>query len=313
MIRIISGYGDMGGSTVAFINLVNLLNENGHEAIFYAPHAWMLDQCESEQIAGTFSPDYFDTHRQSQLVLRDYNVLNQILEDDDILICHLLPLYKEHYSTFELSDLDTSKLKKVIYSCHETDVYSVSNINAEKFDCIQYVSEFQRDWHDYNKVPNVVLPNILSPIEKREKTLEFEKIGGVIGTISEAKQPHLAIQAALGDGCDKVLVFGSTDKYSEHYWNQHMAPLLRDGMVHYLGRCDNKALMYSDLDAVYHSSQMETFNYIEKECAMLDIPYVHTDSTEKVEPTELVSEGEILKMWEDVFESRCNRVDQYRK
>ena len=157
----------------------------------------------------------------------------------------------------------------------------------------------------------MVIPNVLSPIEKQKKTIEFEKVGGVIGTIGEAKRTHVAIQAALDDGCDKVLVFGGVDQFAEKYWEKHMSPLLKNEKVMCVGRCDDKSLMYSDLDVVYHASKYETFNYIEKECAMLDIPYIHTDTRAAAEvsplfdaepeiPT-LVSDKEIIKMWEDIF------------
>ena len=302
MIRIFTGYGDMGGSTIAFINLVNLLNENGYEAILYAPHTWMLDQCRSEQIDGKFLNKYFTTPRASQCVLRDYNILNQLVEDDDIVIFHLIPLYMEQYDKeLDISYFDTSRLKKVIYSCHETTVYPVGNINAEKFDYVHYVSEFQRDWHNYHEVENVVIPNIISPIEKQEKTIDFEKVGGVIGTVTENKRTHVAVQAALDDGCDKVLVFGSTDARGEDYWNEHMKPFIDNDVVMILGCCDDKSLMYSDLDVVYHACQVETFNYIEKECAMLGIPYKHTDSMDKTPVPVITSNEDILKMWEKVF------------
>jgi len=321
MIRIVSGYGETGGSTIAFINLVNLLNENGYETILYTPHSWMLDQCRSEKIDGSFISYYSDTPRQAQLVLRDYNTLNNLMEDGDTLICHLLPLIPErHDPTFELAkSFDTSKLNKVIYASHETDIYPVTNINEKKFDLIHYVSEFQRDWHDYNKVPSVVIPNVISPIEKRQKTIPYSKVGGVIGTIGRGKQTHLAIQAALDDGCDKVLVFGnmdmgSTDQKSNtskkalEYWNTHMVPLydisrksITNSKVELLGFCDDKSLMYSDLDVVYHASPRETFNYIEKECAMLGITYKHTDLMDKTPVPVITSNEDILKMWEKVF------------
>ena len=321
MIRIISGAGFMGGSTVAFINLVNLLNKNGHDAIFYTPHDWVKGQCRSEKIEGTFVDDYFDTPRQAQLVLKDYNFLNDVMEDGDTLICHLLPLIPEDLDVDrELPKFfDTSKLNKVIYACHETDIYPVTNINPEKFDLIHYVSEFQRDWHDYKEVPSVVIPNVMSPLEKRKKTIPYEKVGGIIGTIGRGKQTHVAIQAALDDGCDKVLVFGNVDVGSsneksnaylkaQEYWDTHMAPLCGKSMkfitnshVELLGSCDDKSLMYSDLDVVYHASPRESFNYIEKECALLGIKYVHVDNNDDYTPPTLASDKEILAMWEKIL------------
>tara|TARA_R110000824_G_scaffold182086_2_gene362957 strand:+ start:76 stop:1020 length:945 start_codon:yes stop_codon:yes gene_type:complete len=313
MIRIISGAGFMGGSTIAFINLVNLLNKNGHDAIFYSPHDWVKGQCRSEKIDGTFINDYFDTPRQTQLVLRDYNTLNNLMEGGDTLICHLLPLISEDLGVSRMVPkfFDTSKLNKVIYACHETDIYPVTNINEKKFDLIHYVSEFQRDWHDYKKVPSVVIPNVISPIEKKQKTISYNKVGGVIGTIGRGKQTHVAIQAALDDGCDKVLVFGTLDigstnpksnvhKKAKEYWETNMVPV-SSPKVDMVGLCDDKSLMYSNLDVVYHASPRESFNYIEKECALLGIKYVHVDNKDDYTPPTLASDKEILAMWEKVL------------
>ena len=38
MIKIITGWSNRGGSTFAFINLTNKLNEYGYETILYGPH-----------------------------------------------------------------------------------------------------------------------------------------------------------------------------------------------------------------------------------------------------------------------------------
>ena len=50
MIKIISGFSSMGGSTEAFINLTNSLNEKGYETCFYGPHEYHLDKCNSKLI-----------------------------------------------------------------------------------------------------------------------------------------------------------------------------------------------------------------------------------------------------------------------
>ena len=48
MIKIITGWSNRGGSTFAFINLTNKLNEYGYETILYGPHEWHLDKCKSD-------------------------------------------------------------------------------------------------------------------------------------------------------------------------------------------------------------------------------------------------------------------------
>ena len=47
-VRILSGWSNPGGSTVAFINLTNLLNKGGIDTTFYGPHSWHLDKCKAE-------------------------------------------------------------------------------------------------------------------------------------------------------------------------------------------------------------------------------------------------------------------------
>ena len=50
MIKIVSGYTDKGGSTVALINLCNFFNENGLECTLYGNQNWHRDKCKSGNI-----------------------------------------------------------------------------------------------------------------------------------------------------------------------------------------------------------------------------------------------------------------------
>ena len=134
MIRIFSGWGNVGGSTVAFINLVNMFNKNGHSAILYTPHDWMVGKCKSEKVDTFMSP----TH---QIIFQDSTFLNDNLQKDDIVFCHYTPLAFENAAR--------GFLKKVVYSSHETDVKPMNTVKTRKFDFIHYVSEFQRDWHGF--------------------------------------------------------------------------------------------------------------------------------------------------------------------
>ena len=67
-IKIVSAWSNPGGSTVHFIDLCNLLNDNGFDCTFYGYHTWHLDKCKS----GTFN--------------------NVYLEEDDILISHFVKI-----------------------------------------------------------------------------------------------------------------------------------------------------------------------------------------------------------------------------
>lgn len=283
MLRIFSGWGNIGGSTVAFINLVNAFNKAGHKAILYTPHDWAEGKCKHEKIDHVLSP----TH---QKVLQS-TFLSETLERDDIVICHFTPL--------SFNDAGRGFLKKVVYTSHETDVCPVKKIKYNKFDFIHYVSEFQRKWHGLQHYPSVVIPNIVSTLTPMQKTLENKRVGGVIGSIDSHKRTHKSIKAALEDGCDKVLIFGAVTH--PQYWELQVAPLCEDERVEYCGVVDDKSLMYSNLDVVYHSSPRETYNYIEAECQELDIPYIHTDKIYTKRFSNFPKEPEIIKMWEDVL------------
>ena len=50
MIKILTGYSDKGGSTVALTNLTNSLNEAGYETVMYGPHDYHLDKCKSGKL-----------------------------------------------------------------------------------------------------------------------------------------------------------------------------------------------------------------------------------------------------------------------
>ena len=80
MIKIITGHSDGGGSTIAHINLTNLLNDNGYDCILYGRDKWHLDKCKSG-------------------LLTDVQIY-----DDDIVIIHFLPIHERpRCKTFILS------------------------------------------------------------------------------------------------------------------------------------------------------------------------------------------------------------------
>ena len=127
MIKIFTGWSHVGGSTIAFINLVNLFNKNGIKAKLYGPHEWHLNQCISEQI------DYDGTRESLKPVIEG-------LETGDTVMVHFLPM------AFENSG--RGFLNRSVYCCHETNVLPINKVKYHKYDFIHYVSEFQRLWHD---------------------------------------------------------------------------------------------------------------------------------------------------------------------
>lgn len=180
MIKIISGWSNPGGSTIAHIRLCNLFNENALPCIFYGPHEWHLDKCKGK-MAGEYQPD-----------------------PEDILISH-----------FCVPSKDTP-CKKHILSLHETNYFPLKKQDLDIWDIIHYVSNFQRGWQSVNK-PYKIIPNVVLPIELKDK--KETGVAGIIGSVDSHKRTHLSVQRAFKDGWKKIKIFGNkTDpKYWQDY------------------------------------------------------------------------------------------------
>lgn len=191
MIKILSGWSNKGGSTIAFINLTNALNSAGYETIFYGPHSWHLDKCNSALFDDKFKPN-----------------------SDDNLIVHFLNLPSR------------PKAKKVILSCHEKDLFKVGQV-YKFWDEAIFLNDRHRKYHfEYNGKFSII-PNLKQNLNKSDKT-GLEKIAGIIGSFDENKQTHISIARALEDGCEKVYLFG--EPTNQYYYNNVM-PLLSDKVI----------------------------------------------------------------------------------
>jgi len=262
-VRILSGWTAPGGSTVAFINLTNLLNDNGIDAVFYGPHNWHLDKCR-----GT-DQQSLDTNNK-----------------EDVLIAHFVPLRKER-----------PDLHKIVFSCHETNLYPLKDHTLDAVDTVHYVSERQKEWHGIDKA-SVVIPNIVK-VGKRKGSHKRGAVG-VIGSIDDHKQTHLAIQAAMVSEPKgtKILVFG--DVTDMEYFQEHIKPLLKNKRVQLCGVLGDKTKMYSMVDAVYHASKRETYGLIKYECEMHGVPFY--DLFDSSSHSECWSEEKILEAWRNCLE-----------
>lgn len=261
-VRILSGWSNPGGSTVAFINLTNLLNDAGIDTVFYGPHKWHLDKCKAEPT------DRLD-----------------ITDKDDVLIAHYVPLKDEEIP-----------LRKVIFSCHETNLFLMDKCPLGGVDVVHFVSENQREWHGIDH-PSVVIPNVVD-VGKRRGNHKRNAVG-IIGSIDSHKQTGLAIREALKKEPKqtKVLIFGNVS--NEQYYKEEVKPLLTNKRVQIMGKYDDKTKMYNMIDAAYHASKRETYGYIKHECDMQGIPFYdmfHSSSHSEYWPKE-----RILEAWKDLL------------
>jgi hypothetical protein len=239
VIKIITGWSNQGGSTIAHINLCNLFNDNGLECILYGPHDWHLDKCRAA-------------------------LINKFIVDkNDVIIVHFFPIEVK------------LNCKKMIYSCHETHIKPINSFNYKIYDTLHFVSNSQYQWHklhdnvNYRIIPNVVIPLNKSPLNT--------STAGVIGSVDRFKQTHISIKRALDSGYNKVLIYGNITDIE--YYNQYIHPYIHNGNVVYMGHNNDRQEMYNSIDEVFHSSIRETFNFIKAECYYTKVKYNGLESS----------------------------------
>ena len=251
-VKIVSGWSNPGGSTVHHIGLTNLLNENGFDCTFYGPHDWHMDKCKSGHI------------RDCRLTVHD------------TLISHFI-------------QVPTTNVKKHILSCHETNLFPLQKIPTAGYDVIQYVSNFQREWHGINHPFKIIPPRV----EKINWHNPKNDTAGVIGSIDEHKQTHKAVEMALEDGFQKVLLYGQITDLE--YYNQRIAVYDFD-VVEVCNHVDDKEAMYGSVEAVYHASKRETYGLVEAECKLAGVPYRGVQNN-----PEILTDEEILERWKSIL------------
>jgi len=190
MIKIITGWSNKGGSTTALIELTNELNRNNIEAVFYGPHEWHLDKCNS-----------------------DLNN-NLKINKDDTLITHFLQFPSR------------PNVKKVILVCHEKWWFKVGDI-PQYWDTLVFLHNAHKEYHNSYTGESIIIPNLKPDLIKIEKP-ELDLVAGIIGSIEDRKQTHKSIQRAFADGCEKVKIFGSIS--DANYFEKYVKPLVLDNV-----------------------------------------------------------------------------------
>ena len=169
MIKVISGWGGPGGSTVAFNNLVNLFNDRGRTACFYTPQKWDGVTCK------------WDSQQ------------NVKFNKDDVVIYHFMKFSKR------------PPVEKLILSCHETRVFPIKEQSDLIYDDIHFVSKSQKEWQG---VDGQVIPNVFQKYSVKLNKFKV-RCAGVLGSIDTNKRTHRSISRALDDGHDDVRLYGA--------------------------------------------------------------------------------------------------------
>ena len=254
MIKILSGFTGPGGSTVAFNNLVNLFNDNGMDACLYGPHEWDGITCNFKKEEPSIS-------------------------SEDTVIYH-----------FRMPP--NVSCKKLILSCHETELFPVRKIEGITYDAVHFVSDFQMKWHG---VKGSVIPNVIT---KYNPSLKLNKVAAIIGSVDVNKQVHTSIHRALKDGHDDIRIYGSMS--DGRYFSDYVYPLLGN-KVSYRGVSSDMQSVYDVITDVYASSKLECLPTIQGECIHLGINYHGlTESMRSDKDFEFNNEV-ILKKWKKLL------------
>jgi len=236
MIKIASRWSGEGGSTESLIELCNMFNRRGHEAVFYGPQNYHLGKCRG-------------------LPLSEFE-----LSSADIFIGHFIEL--PQHPACQMS----------ILSCHEKETFPLQKKAVQGYDVVRFVSASQRSWHEFTG-RSVVIPDNVCELRTVATSEGNTDVAGVIGTILPAKQTHISIQRALADGKRLVRIYGNIG--DQKYFDEQVKPMLSVRVV-YHGHIENKQSIYGAISCVYHSSVSETFGLVKAECLKAGIPFLGT-------------------------------------
>lgn len=277
VIRIISSFSNFGGSTILFIDLCRLFNDNGMPAVFYGPNPWHLGMYRHCLPSANFE-----------------------IYPDDYLIGHMTDLNKSPFrGGKKLVKSIFAPCRARVLSIHEKTGHTLNPTALKHYEKIVFASKSQQEWHGYYKGPQqqLIIPTAMANLHRITKTHpNAVGVAGVIGSLAKRKQTHISILRALKDGCKKVLLFG---RKHDEYFDDCVAPLLSDRVV-YMGEIhmDKKQQMYEMISCVYHSSTEEIACLVQGECEMVGIPF-HTDCN--TVPYEMWPSMKIIEAWKNTL------------
>jgi hypothetical protein len=257
MIKILTGHSDPGGSTIAHINLTNLLNDNGYDCTLYGRQSWHLSKCRSG-------------------LMQDVNIT-----PDDIVVVHFLPVAKR------------PNCKMFILSLHEKHLFPLNRYPYQIYDKIHYIRESQRLWQGVNH-PYFDCMYVQNQLEANDKTCD-EPTAGIIGSIDPNKQVDLSIKRALVSGFKKIKLFGKI--VFNDYYMKSVQPYIEQypDIIEPPTYVENKQDMYDQITDVFHTSKLEVCPYIQGECILTGTNFHGNDQTD--EEYVVMSDQEILDIW----------------
>jgi hypothetical protein len=265
MIKIVAGYSYPSESTLALVNLCNQFNSRGYACTLYGPDIWHADKCKSGNLS-EFSPEPGDI-----IVVND--VAGWPIGD----LLNVGPLEKKNRRKQLLRTLKGFLIKflpsikpsnyKLILTCQEGKALPSLLARISRFNKIHFTGRTNNVIGCCFRMayPTFVAPNFSNGLNMIESRLA--KTAGVIEDIEKENKIEVAIEQALMDGMETVIIFGAM-KDPEYYYGR-IAPLTRRylGKIKYAGFIDDRQKMYGTVSHVY-SATKKPCGLVSHECAM---------------------------------------------
>ena len=290
MIKIVSRYSHAAGSTLALVNLCNQLNARGHACIFYGPDSWHVDKCVSGKLAD-FSPESGDNIIVNDIPLLstgDMFKINTLIEESRT---NSLPRSLGKFvKKLLLSNAPPDY--KLFLTCLSNDALPLSSVRISLFHKIHFTSNALESY-SHAAHPSFIAPSFCGDLKKSE--YKSEKTGGIIGSIKKQNNIVEAIERALLDGMETVIIFGYM-KDPVYYYDKIVPLTIRHtGRIKYAGFMDDRQKMYDSVTDVY-SSVSKPWSVVGRECAMTNTRF---HAPEPLNDDCRMTSDQIFEIWEN--------------
>lgn len=288
MIKIVCGLSYPVGSTIALVNLCNQLNSRGHASILYGPDHWHLDKCVSGTLHD-FRPEDGDViilHGIEPLSIND-------LHSPDSTVSAATPnhIWRSLWCAVAevLVPASTPANFQLVMSCREYDFNRKAAFRYSLFNKIHFSGSEQKLLHK-TKRPTFTCPDFLANLVP--SVCKPVNTAGIIGTISKADATKEAIEKALADGMDRVILYGYLA--DPIYFYANIVPLTKShpGQIKFAGFMDEPQKMYDSVSDVY-ASVNRPWSKVRRECALTNTRYHGA----KTGPDENMTNEQIYQIW----------------
>lgn len=262
MIKIVSGHSYPSGPTLALVNLCNQFNYRGHACVFYGPDNWHVDKCISGKLSD-FTTEIGDTIILNDIALLsidDLANINALVEESGK--GRLLKVIRE--ITLKFLPPRKPRNYKLFLTCLSDDGLPCSSVRFSLFQKIHFASSFL-EGYSRTTYPKFISPSFNNGLNQTEH--KPIKVAGIIGSVKKHNNVAAAVEKALLDGMETVIIFGYM-KDPVYYYDK-IVPLTTKypRRIKYAGFVDDKQKMYDAVSDVYLSVS-KPWSMVGQECAM---------------------------------------------